>query len=476
MKQATLTSYDDADVRARTDAHVSALNIAGRMERLPLSRFHWTLFAILGVAMFFDGYDLTVTGFVIPALHKHGWLTPATTATFISVPLIAAAFGSIAAGLLGDRIGRRRLFQATVLAYSLSSLGCGFATSYGMLLTFRTINLFAIGTVTVTGYAYLNEFTPRRYRGRFQSAVALLLNGGLPFGALMARLIVPNTDVNVGWRVLFLLSVIPALLVFANKRLLPESPRWLASVGRDEEAARVVDSIEAGIVQREGKTLPDAELAREPARHLGWDALFSPLVRGRFALAVVFNICHLTGLFVLISWLPTLFISRGLTLGSTFTFAAVSFMGGFLGPLLGIVLADRIERRWSLVAAALIAAGAGVAYAGQTSSQGLMITGLILVTAIFFISSVGFATYIPEILPTGVRLRGLGTAALIGRLASAATPFAVAAALLTLKNPFYVVSSVGVAYVVMALLLAMLGPNVRGRTLESLESGLDTKP
>ncbi|BBU30998.1 MFS transporter [Burkholderia sp. THE68] len=474
MKQATLASYDEAEVRAVADAPTSALNIAGRLERLPLARFHWVLFAILGVAMFFDGYDLTVTGFVIPALHKHGWLTPATTATFISVPLVAAAFGSIAAGLLGDRIGRRRLFQATVLAYSLSSVGCGLATSYGMLLTFRTINLFAIGTVTVTGYAYLNEFTPKRYRGRFQSAVALLLNGGLPFGALMARLIVPNTDVEVGWRILFLLSVIPALLVFANKRLLPESPRWLASVGRDEEAARVLDAIEATIV-RQGKPMPDAEPGREPARHLGWDALFSPLVRGRFALAIVFNVCHLTGLFVLISWLPTLFVSRGLTLGNTFTFAAVSFMGGFLGPLLGIVLADRIERRWALVAAALVAAAAGVAYAQQTSPSGLMITGLILVTAIFFISSVGFATYIPEILPTGVRLRGLGTAALIGRLASAVTPFAVAAALLTLKNPFYVVSSVGVAYVVMAVLLAALGPNVRGRSLESLESGLKQK-
>lgn len=473
MKQATLTSYEGEDVRAVAGAQTSALNIAGRLERLPLARFHWVLFAILGVAMFFDGYDLTVTGFVIPALHKHGWLTPATTATFIAVPLVAAAFGSIAAGLLGDRIGRRRLFQATVLAYSLSSVGCGLATSYGMLLMFRTLNLFAIGTVTVTGYAYLNEFTPKRYRGRFQSAVALLLNGGLPFGALMARLVVPNADVEVGWRILFLLSVIPALLVFANKRLMPESPRWLASVGRDDEAARVLDSIEATIARQQGRPLPDAEPAREPARHLGWNALFSPVVRGRFALAIVFNICHLTGLFVLISWLPTLFVSRGLTLGNTFTFAAVSFMGGFLGPLLGIVLADRIERRWALVVAALIAAAAGVAYAGQTSPLGLMATGLILVTAIFFISSVGFATYIPEILPTGVRLRGLGTAALIGRLASAVTPFAVAAALLTLKNPLYVVSSVGVAYVVMALLLAALGPNVRGKTLESLESGLD---
>jgi putative MFS transporter len=472
MNDATFGKRDDAQAvaLARTATH----NIAGRMERLPLARFHWVLFAILGVAMFFDGYDLTVTGFVIPALHRVGWLTPATTAMFISLPLIAAALGSIAAGLIGDRIGRRRLFQTSVLIYSLSSLACGLATSYSMLLTFRTITLFALGTVTVTGYAYLNEFTPKRYRGRFQSAVSMLLNGGLPFGALMARLIVPNTSPEMGWRVLFLMSVIPALLVFVNKRLVPESPRWLASAGRDREAAQVIDSIEASIVAQRGAGLPEAEATLEPVRHLGWGSLLSPLVRGRFALAIVFNICHLSGLFVLISWLPTLFVSRGLTLGSTFTFTAVSFMGGFLGPLLGIVLADRFERRWTLVGAALVAAGAAIAYAHQTSPAALMVVGLVLVTAIFFISSVGFATYIPEILPTGVRLRGLGTAAFIGRLASSVTPFLVASALQTLKNPLGIVTSVGGAYIVMAMLLALLGPNVRGRSLESLEHGSDT--
>ncbi|SAL76107.1 MFS transporter [Caballeronia telluris] len=471
MRQATLGSIDDAEALA--DTHAPALNIAGRMERLPLSSFHWTFFAILGVAMFFDGYDLTVTGFVVPALHKHGWLTASTTAAFISLPLIAAAFGSIAAGVIGDRLGRRRLFQASVLVYSLSSLACGFAANYGTLLTFRTINLFAIGVVTVTGYTYLNEFTPRRFRGRFQSAVALLLNGGLPFGALAARVVMPNTGEDIGWRILFLLAVIPALLVFANRRLMPESPRWLVSVGRDREAADVLSAIEARIAARHGGNLPAPEPTLSPVRNLGWDALFSRGVRGRFALAIVFNICHLSGLFVLISWLPTLFMSRGLTLGSTFTFAAVSFMGGFIGPLLGIFLADRFERRWALVVAALVAAGAGIAYAEQTAPAALMGVGLLLVTAIFFISSVGFATYIPEILPTGVRLRGLGTAALIGRLASAITPFAVASALLTLKNPLYVVTSVGVAYVLMAILLALLGPNVRGKSLESLEHETD---
>lgn len=446
-------------------------NIAGRLERLPLSAFHWKLFFILGLAMFFDGYDLTVTGFVVPSLRGVGWLTPATTATFISAPLIAAAFGSLLASLLGDKLGRRRLFQGTVLVYSLASLGCGMANSYVVLLMFRMLNMFALGTLTVTGYAFLNEFTPRIYRGRFQSAVALLLNGGLPVAALMARVFIPNTAPDMGWRILFLLSVIPSALVFVSRKALPESPRWLASAGRSAEASLVLDLIEAEITAGGKQLLPSARSLPEPIRNLGWASLLSPLIRGRFALAIAFNIFHLSGLFVLISWLPTLFVSRGLTLSSTFTFATVSFAGGFLGPLLGMILADRCERRWALVGAALVAAVAGIVYASRTDPAEVMIVGLVLVTAIFFISAVGFATYIPEILPTGVRLRGLGTAALIGRLASAVTPFAVAAAMSSLRNPFYIVSAVGALYVLMAVMLVAIGPNVRGKTLEVLESG-----
>jgi len=465
-----MSTYSPTPSISRHEA--TSLHIASRLERLPLSRFHWLLFAILGLAMFFDGYDLTITSFVVPALRQAGWLTPATTASFISIPVIAAAIGSFAAGLLGDRFGRRGLFLTTTLVYSLASLGCGLAGTYSALLIFRTLNMFSLGMLTVTGYAYLNELTPRKYRGRFQSAVALLVNAGLPFGALMARLIVPNMDVHLGWRILFLLSVIPAALLFSNRRALPESPRWLASVGRDKEAAQILDQLEADIVAA-GHVLPAPEIAPEPIRHLGWRSLLAPRIRRRFALAVVFNICQLAGVFVLVSWLPTLFVSRGLTLGATFTFAAVSFAGGFLGPLLGILLADYVERRWALVTAALIAAAAGMVYATQTQPAGLMMTGLILVTAIFFISSIGFATYIPEILPTGVRLRGLGSAALIGRLASAATPFAVAAALLRIDNPFYIVTAVGALYTLMAVTLIWLGPSVRGKTLEVLESGVE---
>ncbi len=441
-------------------------NIAGRLERLPFSRFHTTALLIIGLAMFFDGYDLTITGVVLPSLAKIHWTDPSRTPLFISLPLFAAAFGSIAAGVLGDWLGRRLMFRLNVLVYSLGSLACGLSTDFTMLLVLRTITMFAIGTQIVTGYAYMNELTPSANRGRYQSAVALVVNSGLPVGALLAWLLVPALPVETGWRALFIFSTIPVVLVLMGRGVLPESPRWLVSVGRDAEADAVVTRIEAGYRE----PLPPPRRLPAPAKDLGWAALVGARYRARFLLCAVFNVCHLVSIFVLVSWLPSILVTRGLGMSGAFSFAAISFTGGFAGPLIAVAIADRFERRTQVVGASIVCVVAGLAYALQSTPAGIVLFGLILVSGIFFVSSVGFATYLPEILPTGVRLRGMGTAAFIGRIAAALSPFGVAALLKVVSNPLFIVAGVGGLYVLMACVIGLLGPRTSGQALETLEA------
>ena len=444
-----------------------AANIAGRMERLPLSRFHYMAFLVIGVAMLFDGYDLTIAGFVLPPLKQVGWMEGSNREWFISLPLLAAAAGSVAAGAIGDRVGRRRLFFVNVAIYSAGSLLCGLATSYPMLLGARTVVLFGLGMQIVTGYSYMNELTPAQWRGGFVSAVALAVNGGLPIGAILAALLVPNMAIDHGWRVIFLVSVLPALLLLTGRKALPESPRWLASRGRTAEADRIVTEIERGI----GRVLPPPLVLPPPAQNLGWACLMQGGVRRRFLLAVVFQICHLCSIFVLVSWLPSIMLARGMSMGSTFTFTAVSFAGGALGPLIAVV---HLRPAGAALDRGRGGAGRCDERARSTHCRAMPF-GLMIdradpdVTAIYYISAVGFATYVPELLPTGVRLRGLGTSALIGRLASAGTPFVVAAVLAGTSNPLIVVTGVGCLYVILAVSIALFGPNTAGRSLEALE-------
>ncbi len=455
-----------------TDAAVHGDDVAGRLERLPLSRFHvWACVAI-GAAMFFDGYDLTLTGLVIPPLVRTGLLPEAQRSWFISIPLMAAACGSVLAGVLGDRYGRRRLFIANVALYGIASPLCGLAGSYGVLLALRTLTLFALGVQIPTGYSYLSELAPRRSRGRFQSIIALLVNGALPVAATIAWLIEGSVPPDWLWRALFLLSGLAVVLAFVPARVLPESPRFLAARGRFDQARAVVDAIERRVL-RDGGTLAPIEPQPPPARDLGWATLFRGGIRRRFGLAVLFQICHLSAIFVLVSWLPTIMLARGIGAGHTSLFAAVSFAGGALGPAVAILLSDRFERRWLLVVAAAVGACMGLIYPLQTEAGAIMAIGLVLTTTMYFISATGYGIYIPEILPTGVRLRGMGTAALVGRVTSALTPFAVAAALAHWGDPFVVVVGVGVLYGILAPAFALLGPSTRGRSLEALEqSGL----
>ncbi|MEW6645433.1 MAG: MFS transporter [Pseudomonadota bacterium] len=443
-------------------------NIAGRLERLPPSRFHVLACAVIGAAMFFDGYDLALTGLVTPSLVKVGIITEPTRAWLISLSLFAAALGSALSGLIGDRFGRRRLFIADIAIYGIASPLCGLAQDYTVLLALRMLTMFALGMQIPTGFAYLNELTPQASRGRFQSVVALLVNGSLPVGALVAFLVVPNLAVDEGWRVLFLLSALVLPLAFVPRAVLPESPRWLASVGRLAEADQLVAAIERRLARR-GVVLAPPAVLPPPARDLGWRDLLGRRLRPRLVLALVFQTCHLSAIFIFSGWLPTILAGRGFDTATTFALSAVTFAGGLLGPLLAVGLSDRFERRRLLIAAALLGALAGFLYPLQAAPLWLMAAGLVLTTTIYFISAIGFAIYLPEILPTGVRLRGMGTAALVGRISSALTPFAVSAALARFGNPLLVVTGVGLLYGLLAAAFALLGPDTAGRSLEALE-------
>ncbi|BEU28518.1 MFS transporter [Paraburkholderia sp. 22B1P] len=454
------------------------LEISDRLERLPLSRFHYAMLAVVGLMMFFDGYDLLMSGLAIPSLRQIGWLNASTTSTFLSVPLISAAFGSVAAGFIGDKLGRKKLFNINVIGYSALSVCCGFAWNGDVLIVFRALTMFVLGMQVVTGYSYLNEFMPAAYRGRFQAAIALIVNAGLPCGAVFARLVLPDTDPHMGWRYLFLVSLIPGIALLFLQRYLPESPRWLDSVGREKDADKVVAALERRVgVKTLGPSTP-RNARKEMGRTAvpGWSALLGSGLRSRFLLAVFFEVGHLVALTVMVSWLPSLLAASGMSLSGSLTFTAVSFAGGFAGPLIAIFISDRFERKWSIVGASLFAAGCAFAYGFLESGPLVMVVGFALVSAIFFLSSVGMAAYVPEILPTGVRLRGMGASVFCGRIASAASPFVVAILLSRGFHPFAVVVCAGSLYLLTAIVVAVYGPKTRGRTLEELEAEMSQSP
>src|ERR1700738_645010 len=217
-----------------------AVNAGARLDRLPISAFHYRIFGLVGAGMFFDGYDLYVAGGVLAALIQSKFSTLPQNLQFISLTFVGMTIGSLVTGFLGDRFGRRFTYQINLLIFGLASLAAAFAQDMNQLIFCRFVQGLGLGAEIVVGYSTLTEFVPPRSRGRWLSFMAFLVVAGFPVTSLLGYLVIPN----FGWRPMFVIAGIGSLFVWYLRKNLPESPRWLESEGRFEEAEALMQAIE----------------------------------------------------------------------------------------------------------------------------------------------------------------------------------------------------------------------------------------
>jgi MFS transporter, putative metabolite:H+ symporter len=192
-----------------------------RLDRLPISRFHKRIFWLVGAGMFFDGYDLYVGTNVLGATLAGGFSTLAQNAQFVSMTFVGMTIGALAAGFLGDAFGRRFTYQVNLLVFGLASLGAVLAPTMSWLVAARFVMGLGLGAEIVVGYSTLTEFVPPTSRGRWLSFMTLVVVSGLPATTLLGSIIIPT----FGWRPVFLIAGIGALVVWYLRKSMPESPR-----------------------------------------------------------------------------------------------------------------------------------------------------------------------------------------------------------------------------------------------------------
>src|ERR1700761_6780243 len=218
----------------------TAVNAGARLDRLPLSSFHYRIFGLVGAGMFFDGYDLYVAGGVLASTIQTKFSTPPEVPLFISVTFVGMTLGALITGFVGDRMGRRFTYQINLLIFGLASLAAAFAPNMTVLIACRFVQGLGLGAEIVVGYSTLTEFVPPRTRGRWLSMMAFIVVAGFPMTSLLGYLIIPT----FGWRPMFVIAGIGSLIVWYLRKNLPESPRWLESQGRSEEAEQLMQAIE----------------------------------------------------------------------------------------------------------------------------------------------------------------------------------------------------------------------------------------
>lgn len=438
-------------------------SIGARLDRLPLSRFHHRLLGLIAAGMFFDSFDIYIAGSVLAALINNHESTLALNATFVSVTFIGMMAGAWLSGVLGDRFGRRFTYQFNLGIYGFASIAAALAPSMYWLIFFRLVMGVGMGAEIVVGYGTLSEFIPADWRGRFGTILNLIINTSLFLAAFLGWLIIPH----FGWRWMFAIAGVGALVVWFLRKSMPESPRWLASQGRAAEALTIVATIEA----RCGVS-PNSYVAQEPSTDTTANpARIRDLFSRRLLTRTITGITVLVGLFTVnyafVSWIPTFLVQQGHSVSNSLGLTTLMFAGGPLGSLIAFALAERLGRKWGIVLFSLIGIGFGVSYPFAESETAIIAAGFAITACIYVLSSLSVASYVPELFPTELRLRGAGLCNAIGRGVNILVPYAIAAVFAGF-GIVGVISLIVGTLLLQAVIVATIGPETKHRSLEAI--------
>src|SRR5881227_433647 len=333
--------------RGRGKQMATIVNAGARLDRLPISSFHYRVFWLVGAGMFFDGYDLYVAGGVLAATVQSKFSTVPQNLQFISLTFVGMTIGSLLTGFVGDKYGRRFTYQVNLLIFGLASLAAAFAQDMTQLIICRFVQGLGLGAEIVVGYSTLTEFVPPKTRGRWLSMMAFLVVAGFPATALLGYLIIPN----FGWRPMFVIAAVGSLIVWYLRKNLPESPRWLESQGRTEEAESLMQSIEKEAAGT--GTLPPVVVPAAVPQVSASDMLKPPLLQ-RMIVGSWVLITINTLIFGFVIFLPQFFLRQGLTIANSLGYTLVLSAGSLVGCALGAYLSDAIGRRASIIGASLV--------------------------------------------------------------------------------------------------------------------------
>lgn len=451
-----------------SDAHRAAnAELVARLERLPVTRRLLLVRVIIGIATFFDAYTVLCIAFAMPSLVSEWKLSPAEVGLIISAGYIGQLFGAVIFGSLAEKFGRLKVLFFTIILFVSMDIACLFAWSGMSMLVFRFMQGIGTGGEVPVASAYINEFIGAHKRGRFFLLYEVIFPIGLMFAGMAGFFLVPI----YGWKAMFLVGLVPSVLTLPLRWFMPESPRWLASKGRIDEANAVVGMLENDAIKH-GLPLPEPvirPLDPKATAKSDWRELFQGIYLKRTLTIWSLWFCAYMVNNGLITWLPTLYKSVfKLSLQTSLAYGWITSGVGVLASIVCALLIDKVGRRpwygWAFMLAMLPLIL--LTTLGATSP----VEVLILATCAYAIlQTVTFSLYLysSELYPTRLRALGTGFGSAWLRAGSATGPILVG----------FVVGDLGIRYVFSAFAaIALIGGIItllyvietKGKVLEEL--------
>jgi putative MFS transporter len=456
-------------------ALLSAGTISARLDRLPATWTIWKFVVLLSLGMFFELYDLLYSGYIAPGLINSGILTTTTkslfgmtgVASFIAALFLGLFLGTLCCGFLADRFGRRTVFTYSLLFYTVANVIMAFQTTAAGLNFWRFMAGLGIGIEVVTINAYISELVPKQIRGRAfacEQAVGFL---SVPVVAFLSYLLVPHRALGIdGWRWVVIIGAHAAVFVWFIRRALPESPRWLAEKGRLLEAERVLLKLESLVEKESGRPLPTPALPEPVVTGQAFRDMWRAPYAKRATMMIIFNVFQTVGFYGFANWVPTLLIKQGSTITNSLLFSSIIAIAAPMGPVIGLFIADRFERRTVIIVSAAAIVVCGLLFSQMARGISLITMGVALTLA-NNIMSYSYHAYQTELFPTSIRARAVGFVYSWSRFSAIFTSFFIAS-MLQEFGTIGVFALIGVAMFIAILAIAFLGPPTRDLALERI--------
>ena len=434
--------------------------VGNALDQAKLSSLHRKVIALIAAGYFFDVIDFTVFGSLVPYLLQSKFATGAEAAAIGSATIFGMFIGTAGQGQFSDRFGRRFIYQFNLLLFGVFTILGALAPNITLLIVCRFIAGLGLGAEQPLAFAYAGEYSPKAIRGRILAFVHFV--GGAcvwPIGTALVLLFGSSvSSPEMAWRGVWLIIGAGALVVWIFRFSLPESPRYLATHGRGDEALTVLERL--------GLPRPAEELTHSAASNSKSDP-FGVVFR-QFPTRVIAGMICFTAFFGVAiglgAWLPNMMNAKGFTITKSLQYTLAMNFAVPCASLFMMYALDKYGRKITSVCAFVGAGIMAIVFANAATPTQLMIAGFVM---IFFVQVAGNAMQIfaSEVFPTNARASGFGWAAGVGRLATAF----IIPTILWIQNGYGLTT----VFVCLAIVLVTAAGSVTQLGPESRQKGLD---
>jgi putative MFS transporter len=452
---------------------MTMMEIGWRLDSLAVNRVHRRVVWAIGLGLFFDIYEIFLSGAIGTALKTELALGGAELKLVLASAFLGMFFGAAFVGRLADVIGRKRAFMFNLTWFSAWSLIAAFSPDPWFLVVARFLAGVGVGAEYPVADSYLSEVLPRSHLGRLAAWAYTCSFVAVPFVGFLSLALTGHELIGIdGWRILLAVGALGAVLVAMMRRGLPESPRWLAGVGRTEDAYHALEQFESGAPTVATEGVEKARQAAHRDHPAGASAkrtdsrarLRRSPYRERLGMLAVFHVFKTFGYYGFGTLAALVLVARGYDVTSSLLYTALSFVGYPVGSVLAIPLLNRFERKFLVIGSAAAMAMCGLLFATLHNVVLIVVFGF-LTTAVSNVFSNVYHIYQAEIFPTDVRATAVGWTYSLSRLSSGALPF-ILIPVLDEHGAGAMFTIVLIAVAITIGVVAIVGPRTTRRSLE----------